>query len=47
MIPETDIELANKLIAMAREDWLENNPPHEEGIDVVTPYDEWFYKVRG
>ena len=41
-----DIELANKLIAQAREEWLEANDP-KEGTDVVTPYDVWFYKVRG
>ena len=41
-----DIELANRLIAQAREEWLEHNDL-KNGTDIVTPYDVWFYKVRG
>jgi hypothetical protein len=41
----SDIELATKLIAQARKEWIEQNDP-QDGTDVVTPYDVWFYKER-
>jgi hypothetical protein len=41
----SDLELANSLIAQAREEWLNDNDPRD-GTDVVTPYDVWFYKHR-
>jgi hypothetical protein len=40
------IELAHRLITQARFDWIENNGPWEDIMDIVTPYDEWFYKDR-
>lgn len=40
-----NIRLATRLIEQARAEWLEANDP-QDGTDVVTPYDEWFYEDR-
>ena len=40
-----DLALANILIGYARNEYLRENDP-QDGTDVVTPYDEWFYEER-